>query len=854
MRIVTDDEPVPAAPAAPALVTGYEPDRFQKFAIEAIERGDNVLVTAKTGSGKTFVGEYQIAKSLARGGRVFYTTPIKSLSNQKFHDLKQLFPTVTVGIMTGDIKFCPDADILVMTTEILRNLLFKRGTATAGVGSTALLSLDRLDAVVFDEVHYINDPDRGHVWEETLMLLPPEVKLVLLSATLSKPEGFARWLSSRGSRAAEGDMRTLASVKAHQVWLISTQWRAVPLEHCVIGSDGRAQVIMDSREVFHADVYRAWLAERSGAALAHDKFQQKVRDARRAGHSGNATAAKAQSADGYEGPVAGKTRPKSYEHQLNELLSSLDREGNLPAIFFVFSRAGCEKLAVKVSGDFLDSSDAAAVAHIWDFHLSRYRSALEHSPQAHCLRELACRGIAFHHSGLMSFLKEILEILFAKGLIKVLFATETFAVGINMPTKTVVFTAISKFTDGQMRPLTTAEYTQMAGRAGRRGKDTRGLVLHLPQKEPAGVQELQQVLKGQVATFCSRMSFGYEFALKLLLQGIPAGQLIEKSYWYQILREEMEQRRKDFERSHAEAQRIAGTLSESQRAECEERLAIAGRVATSQNARRKAAQRELTAWDDDHPAGVWKSILERHAQAKQLEEECRVRRCAYEEAEAGVKAAAGATKDIPSLQSRIRVLEECGYVASDGALTREGQLASEVHEGHPFLSVELFRDCCKRARCATLDLPTLLTALALFAGEGGRQGDERNKPVSALIVTPEVRELLEGLEDSAAKICRLEDAAGVVDSGNFWALSTEWVEPIAEWVGTESTSLPALAAVHGLFEGNVVKALLKLQALVEEFQAMAQLTAEVELLAVLEAAREFTLRDVIVAESLYLRI
>ncbi|NBO09436.1 MAG: DEAD/DEAH box helicase, partial [Actinobacteria bacterium] len=219
VRVVTDTEAVPSPPPQPALVTGYEPDRFQKFAIEAIEAGENVLVTAKTGSGKTFVGEYQIAKSLARGGRIFYTTPIKSLTNQKFHDLKKLFPEASVGIMTGDIKFRPDAQIIVMTTEILRNLLFKRGTATEKIGVGALMTLDGLDSVVFDEVHYINDPDRGHVWEETLMLLPPTIKLILLSATLSSPYGFAEWLGE---------------LKKVRVWLISTLWRAVPLEHCVM--------------------------------------------------------------------------------------------------------------------------------------------------------------------------------------------------------------------------------------------------------------------------------------------------------------------------------------------------------------------------------------------------------------------------------------------------------------------------------------------------------------------------------------------------------------------------------------------------------------------------------------------
>ena len=164
-------------------------DPFQKYAIQAITNDENVLVTAKTGSGKTLVGEFQIHHSLKKGKRVFYTTPIKSLSNQKFQDLKKLFPSV--GIMTGDIKFMPQADIVIMTTEILRNLLFKQGTSTEHIGITANLSLDNLDAVIFDEVHYINDQDRGKVWEECLTLLSPTINLVLLSATISNPEKFA---------------------------------------------------------------------------------------------------------------------------------------------------------------------------------------------------------------------------------------------------------------------------------------------------------------------------------------------------------------------------------------------------------------------------------------------------------------------------------------------------------------------------------------------------------------------------------------------------------------------------------------------------------------------------------------
>jgi len=808
VRVVSEDECVPLAPVQPALVTGYEPDRFQKFAIAAIEAGENVLVTAKTGSGKTFVGEYQIAKSLSRGGRIFYTTPIKSLSNQKFHDLKKLFPEASVGIMTGDIKFRPDAQILVMTTEILRNLLFKRGTATESVGATALLSMDRLDAVVFDEVHYINDPDRGHVWEETLMLLPAEIKLILLSATLSQPIGFARWLGES---------------KKKRVWLISTLWRAVPLEHCVI-EDGRSLVIYDSAEQFHGETYSAWLRGREGAVAAHDKFKEKVRALRISG----------------EGPVSGKTRPKAFEHVMNECLGDLEKRGCLPAIVFVFSRMGCERLAAKASGNFLDSSDSAAVAHIWDFHLSRYSSVLEKSPQNHTLRELALRGIAFHHSGLLPFLKEILEILFSKGLVKVLFATETFAVGINMPTKTVIFTAVDKFCEGGIRPLKSSEYIQMAGRAGRRGKDDRGLVIYLPQREPADLFTMRQVVTGKSASFCSRMNFHYDFVFKILNGGRTAAELIEGSYWWTLEKEEKANREKELSELEKKAASAWEHLTTEQRAVCEYRASIEDRIATTQNAKRKAALRELVAWKDEYRESIWNPLLDRYNSAKMIQTELTdLRKKCIE---------VSVVESVPSIQCRIRVLEECGYVEGSGSdfLTKAGILASEINEGHPFLMTELFL----RLRGRSYGAKDLLTVLATFLGE--REDSEGNKPLSDLAVSPTVQEELVRIGDDAQKFLSIEKKLGL-DDIDYWTLSTEWIEPIGRWVEGEET-VASLAAYFGIFEGNIQKALMKLSGLLEEFQALASLSGEVEWLKELEDARRLVLRDTIIAESLYLRI
>lgn len=819
VRIVSETEPAPALPLEPALVTGYEPDRFQKFAIEAIEAGDDVLVTAKTGSGKTFVGEYQIAKSLQRGGRVFYTTPVKSLSNQKFHDLKELFPEASVGIMTGDIKFRPDAQIIVMTTEILRNLLFKTGGATEKVGMTALLSLENLDAVVFDEVHYINDMDRGHVWEETLMLLPCTVKLILLSATLSQPEGFADWLSKR---------------RGVRLWLISTQWRAVPLEHYVRNwATGAWEMMYSPQEQFNADVVSKWLKQREEILLGHDKFKDKVRDARRAG---------------VEGAIEGKTRLKSFEHQMNDVLEELGRKANLPAIFFVFSRAGCEALAGKVAGDFLDSSDSAKVAHIWDFHLSRYRALLEHSPQAHALRALAMRGIAYHHSGLLPFLKEILEVLFSKGLIKVLFATETFAVGINMPTKTVVFTALDKFSEGGIRPLRSSEYIQMAGRAGRRGKDTKGLVLYLPQRQPCDLPTMRSILTGRAASFESRMGFHYDFVLKMLLKGLKSDEIVRQTYWWNLLGKEVERSRKEWEVCHAQVESVACNLSDEQQRACEERLAIDAKIAQSQNAKKKAAVRELQKWEEDHPEKSWVSTLERYSKLAKLREECQVSRYAYEDMLARVE---DVEKALPQIPLRVQILRECGYVDPDGALTERGLLASECNEGHSFLMESLFRRVRgERER----SVPSLLSSLAVFLGER-RAEDESFVPVEELKVDGLTRENLLDLRAEADRISRLEDRLGVSSGGEFWELRTEWVEPITTWISAgEDYSMPALASEFGLFEGNIQRALLKLMGLVEEFRVMCELSGEVEWLKELEGVEATVLRGVPIAESLYLRL
>lgn len=790
-----------------AIQYPYALDIFQEHAISAIDQGHNVLVCAKTGSGKTLVGEYQIAHSLKQGKRVFYTTPIKSLSNQKFDDLRKLWPeSGAVGIMTGDIKFCPDAKIIIMTTEILRNLLYKKGTTTEHLGLTSSLSLENLGAVVFDECHYINDRDRGKVWEETMILLPKEVQLVLLSATLDHPEHFAEWLGQ------------LKQVPCH---LIQTQHRVVPLTHYVARGDGKIlQPIMDSKEIFYDSTYNDWLRSRSQAVKDHEDYQRKVANARR---------------QGYEGAVAGKTKPVSFQHQLNTCIGMLHEQGLLPALAFVLSRKGCEQMAARTEATLLDSSDATTAQHIFDFHLRHHKEALETVQQAHTLKRLIAKGVAFHHSGVLPILKEVIELLFAKGYIKLLYCTETFAVGINMPTKTVIFTGLSKYDDatGGMRLLRTDEYIQMAGRAGRRGKDPIGTVIYLPDRDPPSCAEMRSILKGGRPRLESRMDFHYDFLLKCFQsQTLDWLTIQHQSYWYKGQQEVLQTTRKEL--AQTETQIASLTLPADILAELEEEERLLTLVATTSNAKRKDAQRRLTRWQEEHTGVQWERY---HQRAKDL----RIAEAEQSRLQSLERDLQGYTANV---ESWLTVLEETGFLTTNRALTLKGVLASECNEAHSLLTAELLTN----KAYASLTGEELLSAMACFLEEK----EDDSPSLSDLNVPKGVKELLYKVDDYTAVLTRAEAKVKCYSPERFWALSTTWIEPVWRWLQGESAG--EICSSLGCFEGNFVRTILRIANICDELTAGATLLEDLELLEKLVAVKPKLLRDIVVPDSLYLHL
>ena len=389
-----------------------------------MEAGESVLVAAHTSAGKTAIAEYAIAKSLRDGQKVIYTSPIKALSNQKYRDLQEEFNDV--GLMTGDMTINPNASCLIMTTEILRSMLYR--------GSEVMREIAW---VIYDEVHYMRDKERGVVWEESIILLPHKIRFVFLSATIPNAKEFVAWISKMHHQPCH---------------VVYTDYRPVPLQHFVFpaGSDG-LHLVVDEKGRFR-----------------EDNFQKAM--------------------SSLQGPTEGDERPAKKARKMTKNANSdlfkivrliMERELD-PCIVFSFSKKDCETYALQMARlDFNSDKEKELVEQVFLNAMEALSEDDKGLPQVQTILPLLKKGVGIHHGGLLPILKEVIEILFQEGLIKCLFATETFSIGINMPAKTVVFTSTRKFDGQDFRWITSGEYIQMSGRAGRRGKDDRGIVIQM---------------------------------------------------------------------------------------------------------------------------------------------------------------------------------------------------------------------------------------------------------------------------------------------------------------------------------------------------------------------------------------
>ena len=421
-------------------------DPFQIDSVKSIEAGNSVVVSAATGTGKTLIADYIIDKYLKKSRRVIYTAPIKALSAQKYRDFCSEYGEENIGIMTGDVVVNPNAPVLIMTTEIYRNMLLTKDEI-----------IDHVSYVVFDEIHFINDIERGTIWEESVIFSPVHIRFLCLSATIPNAEEFAAWIQD---------------IKKHQVDVVRYEKRAVPLNHLAydlsLGVTTIDNVINDKE--------------------GNEFFKRKRNKGRRKNE-----------------------KPQKIEHRyLIKLI-----EDKLPCIFFNFSRKDCEKRAVELARkrDFIKDKDKKHIIELSNKLITaEYRSLTSIQNLKYCLSH----GIGFHHAGILPKAKELVELLFSEGLIKVLYATETFAVGINMPAKTVCFASLEKYDGISFRYINSKEYFQLAGRAGRRGIDDVGYAISVIERGHTNLQKLKAMSLKDDIPIQSQFRLSFNTVLNLI--------------------------------------------------------------------------------------------------------------------------------------------------------------------------------------------------------------------------------------------------------------------------------------------------------------------------------------------------
>ena len=828
---------------------------FQKWAIQAIKTGNHVLITAHTGSGKTLPAEYAIQYFTARGKKVIYASPIKALSNQKLFDFRRKFPTISFGIMTGDCKDNPDADVLIMTTEILRNSLIVKTSSTASANTAANASASQLNfpladlaAVIFDEVHYINDPERGSVWEQSILLLPPHVQLIMLSATIDRAEVFAEWIETEKQKQWLQLMPDDTAYKnVPQVYLASTTTRVVPLTHYM------------------------WFSVHEGtvkkAASAHPIYEKKIELLRK-------TLVPIATSDGLFREdnyykmhdcldYLHKQRANFIKRQfvLNDLLTYLKSKEMLPAICFVFSRKQVEQTAKEINFSLFADEHAPSniekeCRHILQTKFKNYQEYLD-LPEYHFILQLLEKGIAIHHAGILPVLREMVELLFEKGFIRLLLATETFAVGLNMPTKTVIFMGLNKFNGQGMRLLYPHEYIQMAGRAGRRGFDTVGHVIHCVNLfELPTATEYKQLLTGSPQVLTSKFKFSFSMALTM----IAAKQDMHSFMTQSLLSSELRREIKGYDIETVKVQEVYKKklelvdLGRTPHVILQQYHNLFEKLPHMTNGAKKKVRQELSSMEAEHKfllADLIKfneiDVVEN--KIRQLQED-RFHNVTFVE---------------NYLAALALILEENGFIIANvvGAnvvdanvittpdpiervlLTTKGHVAALLQEVHPLALTDLYY---KTEQFSDLSAHDLAGLFSCFYPLNVSDELRVHQPPKTLLYQTLVEDLL--------RYERSEEA-GHLNTGSQYELAYDLMPFVVQWCQacTEPECkliIQEMKEKTGTFLGEFIKALLKINAIAAEFEQVCEITQNMALLEKIRDIPRLTLKYVATNQSLYL--
>lgn len=804
----------------PAISYPFELDHFQKHAHYRTSINENVLVTAHTGSGKTVVAEYGIAQSLANNKRVIYTSPIKSLSNQKFKEFKTKFPDV--GIMTGDIKFNPDAQCLIITTEILRNILYrsyinqmildttlegitpldissvsdKNNTQLEELRNSLIMTdtkkyIETVECVVFDEVHYINNKERGKVWEETIVMLPPSINLIMLSATIDESEKFASWIGN---------------IKQKPINLIPTKKRPIPLRHNLY--------------LYHYD-------KKNGDTESFLELSNTIDNT--------------FSFDNYDKSYSLFKSIQNDRHHsdltiLNNLVDFMKQKNKLPVIFFTFSRKKCEQYAKFIRApNLVEGTESAEISNIFDYHLSRYKDTYQLLPQYDELKAMLVKGVAVHHSGLMPILKEVIEILFSKGFIKILFATETFAVGVNMPTKTVVYTELDKYTDGMKRYLHPDEYQQMSGRAGRRGLDTTGTVIYCPIREMIPRVELSTMMLGNSPKMISKFSLNYQLILRLYLQNKQDHILdfVDKSLYQVQLNDDLIKMKNDLQTRKTKLDEYPKNWDSQIETYYQTEIKIKSGNKMKQNQIKKMRKEMSTV--ETQLGDKFQKHLDDYKKYHRL-------LTYYQQLENSINNYPHLISN--NLKKNVEFLGENGFIdQQQNKITLKGIYATETSEANEILLSELVYGNLLDG----LDGPEVVAILSLFIHEGN--GEENQSLPNHIDYDKKVVDLIYYIQDIANYYSGKEEQYEIY-SDCCWKLNYNMTQIAYLWAKGET--IHQVYKFMEIYEGNFIRSMIQINNLVQSLMNICEMIGNHSLYKKLEPIENILIRDIVTLDSLYI--
>lgn len=798
---------------------------FQKWSIKGIVDGHHVLVCAPTGSGKTLPGEFALNYFHSKGKKTIYTSPIKALSNEKFYNFTQKYPHISIGLITGDIKTNPDADVLIMTTEILLNKLYQVKSKSQVPSSSISFDMDierELGCVVFDEIHMINDESRGHVWEQSIMMLPPYVQMIGLSATLDNPERFAFWLETKGDVKSES---------GKEVFLTRKQVRAVPLIHYsfITVTNGINKAIKDKaiQEEIRQSTNKPFIIQDEKGVFNDTQYKSMTK-----------------MLDLFE---KNNVRVKR-QNVLNKVAEYLVEKEMLPALCYVFSRKQLEKCAEEMTTNLLEFD--SKVPYTVDREceqiirkLPNYEEYL-HLPEYVNTVKLLRKGVGIHHAGLMPILREMTELLFARGFIKILFCTETMSVGINLPVKTTIFTDVNKFNGEILRPLYSHEYTQAAGRAGRLGLDTVGHVIHLNNLfRNVNSVSYKQMMNGKPQTLTSKFKVSYnlilnlinigdndlvKFAKKSMVTGDIDNQMKEIYYKITTLNTELDNIKLCLTNVRTPINII------------EEFINLQKNKLMSVNKKRKEIERRLQQIHDNYKYIEQDKLSYQKIESKETEisEQQKQLETVEKYIHSGVEV-------VLNLLKNEQLVEEN---TDEINLTLKGQIASQLREIHCLVFAKLLEN-------KSIDEFTSKQLVGLFSCFTNVSVQDDFKEHFPSTDDKKINEIVTKVSSMYIDYQTKETELGI-NSGMDYNIHYDLLNYVDEWCCAQSVEdcklvLQKMGEEKEIFLGEFVKALLKINNISNEMEKIAELTGNVLLLSKLKEIPNMTLKYVVTNQSLY---